>query len=341
MTKGAVFARFDALGCLAVVGATEADAMPLVLQEVRAEVAACDLACSRFRDDSELSSLNDPSRAQVAVLVSSWLADALVTAIWAARETEGLVDPTIGQCLVDLGYDRSFEMLRPDQPLVVRATHVPAWARVDVRERPAQSRPFEAQFEVRVPLGARLDLGATAKALCADRAACRANNAAGCGVLVSLGGDVAVAGASPQDGWPVRVTDRADANPALDGQGQTVAVRTGGLATSGTSARRWAQEGRQRHHLVDPRTAQPAEEVWRTVSVAAASCVEANVASTASIILAHDAPDWLSGRDVHARLVAANGEVVFVGAWPTDAPASNPLAALRDEGDEGDGVVAA
>ncbi len=341
MSEASVFDRFHALGCLAVVGAAQPDALPLVVDEVRAEVAACDLACSRFREDGELSFLNDPSRAQVAVLVSSWLADALTTAIWAAQESDGLVDPTIGQCLVDLGYDRTFELLRPDQPLVVRATHVPAWERVVVRERAVANPICEAQFEARVPVGIRLDLGATAKALCADRSARRASNVTGCGVLVSLGGDVAVAGPSPVDGWPVRVTDRADTDPAEGGHGQTVAVRAGGLATSGTSVRRWAQDGRPRHHLVDPRTAQPSAEVWRTVTVAAASCVEANVASTAAIILGHQAPAWLSGRDVHARLVGAEGEVVLVGAWPPDDLASRPPSEPVDEAEEAGGGVAA
>jgi FAD:protein FMN transferase len=304
VSAGPSFGRFQALGCLAVVGVTDPGALPAALKEVRAEVGACDLACSRFRADSELSVLNDLARKRPEVRVSPWLADALAAAIAAAHETGGLVDPTIGQCLVDLGYDRSFELLRPDQPIAVRATHVPAWERLAVRG------PW-----ARVPAGVRLDLGATAKALCADRAARRASAVTGRGVLVSLGGDLALAGPSADGGWAVHVTDQATASPA-GGQGQTVAIRSGGLATSGTTARRWAQAGRVRHHLVDPRTARPATEVWRTVSVAAASCVEANVASTAAVILGHEALAWLSSRDVHARLVTANGEVVLVGDWP-------------------------
>ncbi len=117
--------------------------MSSVMAEVLAEVAECDLACSRFRDDSELMRLNDPGRRRLAVAVSPWLADALRTALVAARDTDGLVDPTVGQCLIDLGYDRSFELLTPDQPLVVRATHAPAWEHVSVR-----------MLEARVPLAA-------------------------------------------------------------------------------------------------------------------------------------------------------------------------------------------
>jgi FAD:protein FMN transferase len=248
-------------------------------------------------------------------VVSPWLAEALATALWAARETGGLVDPTIGQCLIDLGYDRSFELLGPDQPLVVRATHVPAWERVGVRK-----------LETRIPPGVRLDLGATAKALCADRAARRANAVGGCGVLVSLGGDISVSGRPPSEGWVVRVTDSADGDPAVAGPGQTVAVREGGLATSGVMVRRWAQGGVSRHHLIDPRTARPAAAVWRTVSVAAPNCVDANVASTAAVILGEAAPEWLSARRVHGRLVRPDSTAVFVGGWPADH-VPDPVAA--------------
>jgi FAD:protein FMN transferase len=332
VSGGPVFDRFRALGCLAVVGVTEAEALPVVLDLVRAEVAGCDLSCSRFRDDSELSRLNDPARKRSGVIVSEWFADALAVAIWAAQETGGLVDPTIGQCLVDLGYDRSIELVPPDQPLVVRASHVPAWERLNVGERWAE-----------VPVGVRLDLGATAKALCADRAVQRATAVAGCGALVSLGGDVAVAGPAPDSGWAIRVTDRADTRPADPGPGQSVAIGTGGLATSGTTARRWVQEGRVLHHLVDPRTARPATEVWRTVTVAASSCVEANVASTAAVILGVDAPVWLSGRGLHARLVDAEGRVVTVGGWPSgEAERLSTSGVMRsDAGDVGAGAVGA
>jgi FAD:protein FMN transferase len=310
-----VFERFRALGCGAVVGVTDPDLLPAAMAEVSAEVAACDIACSRFRDDSELTSLNDPARRNLTAVVSPWLAEALATALRAARETDGLVDPTIGRCLIDLGYDRSFELLAPDQPLVVRATHVPAWERVSVRK-----------LEARVPPAVRLDLGATAKALCADRAARRANTVGGCGVLVSLGGDISVSGQPPEEGWVVRITDGADEDPAAAGPGQAVAIREGGLATSGVTVRRWAQGGSSRHHLIDPRTGEPAAAVWRTVSVAAPNCVDANIASTAAVIMGEAAPEWLSSRGVHVRLVRTDGTTVLVGDWPADDP-RDPVAA--------------
>jgi thiamine biosynthesis lipoprotein len=304
---GPRFIRFPALGCAAVVGVAAAERLDAAREAVQAEVEACDASCSRFREDSELSRLNASGRLDGA---SPWLIRALTVALAAAQATSGLVDPTVGQTLIDLGYDRSFERIDPDVPLLVRASHVPAWR--SIRLHPARHR-------VTLPAGVRVDLGATAKALCADLAARRAAAAAGTGVLVSLGGDIAVAGQPPSGGWVVRVAARADADPADPGAGPTVAIHAGGLATSGTAARRWKQAGRDVHHLIDPRTGQPAAEVWRTVTVAAPSCVEANAASTAAAVVGAGAPRWLAEHKYDARLVAADGGVVVTGAWPVDA----------------------
>ena len=316
MSTTPAFEHFKGLGTTIAVGAADPVALPEVIAIVRAEVDACDLSCSRFRDDSELTQLN---AGRPLPRASEWLCDAVATALDAAQLTDGLVDPTIGQCLIDLGYDRTFERLDPDSPLVVTATHVPAWRQV---------RVDRAARRVTVPARVRLDLGATAKALCADRAAAHAARLTGTGVLVSLGGDIAVAGPAPDGGWVVRVTDRSDADPVglgpgygPDLSGQTVSISVGGLATSGTAARRWARSGAVVHHLVDPRTGRPAAEAWRTVSVAAPSCVAANTASTAAMILGAEAPDWLRRHGHDARLVTPDGDVVRAGGWPADPAA--------------------
>ena len=142
-------------------------------------------------------------------------------------------------------------------------------------------------------------------------AATAATAAAGCGVLVSLCGDIATAGESPVDGWQVRVTDdhREEHRP-----GQTIRISTGAVATSSTTVRRRAR----RHHLINPATGAPAAGRWRTVSVAASSCVPANAASTGAIILGASAPAWLERRRLPARLVAHDGRVCHVGGWPTE-----------------------
>jgi thiamine biosynthesis lipoprotein len=175
------------------------------------------------------------------------------------------------------------------------------------------------QRRVRIPKGIELDLGATAKALAADRAAAVAHELTGTGVLVSLGGDVSVAGPAPDAGWPVRVADD-HAAPLGDG-GPVFAVAAGGLATSGTTVRRWKAGNVTLHHIIDPRTGRPADTPWRTVTVAAGTCVKANVASTAAIVLGDGAPAWLVARGLPARLVAADGSVRAVAAWPEEAAA--------------------
>jgi thiamine biosynthesis lipoprotein len=164
-----------------------------------------------------------------------------------------------------------------------------------------------------VPIGVRLDLGATAKALAADRAAAAAAELAGCGVLVSLGGDIAVAGAGPAEGWTIGLADSHLDEPE---PGQSVRIGDGGLATSSTTVRRWLRGGEIVHHLIDPRTGRPAREVWRTVTVAAATCVDANTASTAAIVRGEVAVDWLASLGVPARLVRADGRIVRTPTWP-------------------------
>ena len=157
-------------------------------------------------------------------------------------------------------------------------------------------------------------LGVTAKAVAADRAASRAASAAGCGVLVGLGGDIAVAGPAPDGGWRIRICDDHRAGP--DTPGQTVAITDGGLATSSVTVRRWRRGGRMLHHIVDPATGAPAGAHWRTVSVAAATCLDSNAASTAALVKGRAAADWLAHQSLPARLAGLDGVVLSVAGWP-------------------------
>ena len=167
---------------------------------------------------------------------------------------------------------------------------------------------------VLVPDGVRLDLGATAKALAADRGAAAAASATGTGVVLSLGGDVAVGGTPPPGGWPVALGDDHAAP-----NGPVVALAGGGLATSSTTIRRWRRGDQVVHHILDPATGAPCPIVWRTVTVAASTCVQANVASTAAIVLGAEAPGWLARRRLPARLVRPGGEVQTVAGWLEEA----------------------
>ena len=297
---------FQAFGGLAVVALTDAAALEVARVAVERVVAEYDLACSRFRDDSELAAVN--RAAGKWVKVSPWFIEAVSAAVRAAELTDGDVDPTVGQALIALGYDRDFDQLA-DRPNGGRSiASVPGW-------RTLQADPEAGA--VRVPSGVRLDLGATAKALAADHAAAAARAAAGCGVLVSLSGDLAVAGAPPDQGWPVRVTDDHRAGP--EAPGQSITVRSGGLATSSTTVRRWRTDSGPAHHLVDPATARPAQGPWRTVSVTARTCLDANIASTAAIIRGTRAEQWLEDLRLPSRLVSVSGHVRHVAGWPEDS----------------------
>ncbi|WP_290062753.1 FAD:protein FMN transferase, partial [Amycolatopsis solani] len=186
-------------------------------------------------------------------------------------------------------------------------TPAPGWHRVlfDPRQR-----------LVVLPRGVHLDLGATAKALAADRAAWRIHSVVGCGVLVNLGGDLRAAGRVPAGGWQVALAD--DHAVAVAAPEATVALhRDFGLATSGITRRRWRRGGRTVHHIVDPRTGDVPEPRWRTVTVAAESTVDANTAATAAVVLGADAPEWLTQRRLPARLVGLGGDVVTTPGWPS------------------------
>lgn len=274
------------------------------LSAVQAELAEADQAASRFRPGSELSELN--RQAGHWHPVGAWLFAAIEVALCAASLTDGLVDPTIGAALVAAGYDDEFDVVRrrPPAPTMELAWPAPGWRSVELDpERRA----------VRLAPGTVLDLGATAKALAADRAAARAAALIGSGVLVSLGGDLAVAGEVPPGGWPVRISEDCRSSERGD---PVVAVLAGGLATSSTTIRRWRQGSGWAHHVIDPRTGRSSTGPWRTVTVSAASCVQANTASTAALLLGDDAPAWLERHGLAARLVSNDGLATTVGPWP-------------------------
>jgi thiamine biosynthesis lipoprotein ApbE len=320
-------ADWRALGTQVWLLVTDPGQLAEARRRLEADLDAVDRACSRFRPDSELMQLTadgpgpdgpgpdgpgpDGPAPVSTVEVSPLLAEAIAVALRAAATTDGDVDPTVAGAMSDLGYDRDFSLLPavgPPVRLTVRA--VPGWRQVGLDE---QARLLT------LPRGVHLDLGATAKAWAADRAASRLAGALGCGVLVGLGGDISVAGPPPPGGWRIRVQDvtgRPEDPP--EGPAAVVAIREGGLATSSTTARRWRRGGDVLHHILDPRTGLPASVHWRTVSVAAASCVDANTASTAAIIRGAEALDWLSNLGLPARLVDTAGSVRTVGGWPAE-----------------------
>ena len=310
------FTAWQALGMLIQLVVTDPGQLDAAKRLLTDDLAELDLACSRFRPDSELAALAVAARdaaGSVSVTVSPLLAEAIAVSLRAASLTDGDVDPTVGGVLSALGYDRDFGQVPATGPALpggVGVRVIPGWR--SIRLDPATRR-------LTVPPGIQLDLGATVKGWAADRSAARIAATLGCGVLVSLGGDTSVAGEPPSGGWRIRVQDQtAMPDEPPSGPSTVVAIRDGGLATSSTAARRWQRGGDVLHHILDPRTGQPAAPVWRTVSVAAASCADANTAATAAIIRGRQAPAWLASLSLPARLVEPGGTVHTIAGWPRD-----------------------
>jgi thiamine biosynthesis lipoprotein len=308
-------ASWQALGMLVQLVVTDPGALDEAGQLLARDLAELDAAGSRFRPDSEIVRIGraaGDAAGLCTVTVSPLLAEAVAVALRAASLTNGDVDPTVGAAISALGYDRDFGLLPATGPALPLTTRViPGWRCVDLD--PVTRR-------LTMPAGVQLDLGATVKGWAADRSAIRIAKELGCGVLVSLGGDTAVAGDPPEGGWRIRVQDVTGlpGDPPPGGPNTVIAIRDGGLATSSTVARRWRRGGDLLHHILDPRTGLPAAPVWRTVSVAAATCADANTAATAAIIRGRPAPDWLASLNLPARLVAADGTVHVIAGWPAD-----------------------
>jgi thiamine biosynthesis lipoprotein len=272
---------------------------------VRKVLSEVDLAYSRFRPDSELSQINaDGGRTR---RISPLLADAIAASLAAAALTDGRVDPTVGRAMRAVGYDDDFDRVRTrTEPISIRLEPIPGWRaiRFDTRAR-----------TIGVPKGVEIDLGSTGKALASDLAAAAALAAMGDGgVLVSLGGDIATAGDAPAGGWRILVAEDSDTPP--DSDGEVITLHDGAIATSSTTVRTWRRGETVLHHLIDPRTGVSVESPWRTASVVAATCVDANTAATAAIVRGASAPEWLDGLGLAARLVGTSGDVHRIGSWP-------------------------
>jgi FAD:protein FMN transferase len=298
-------ARWSAIGTTIHVLVSDAGALAAATTAVRSVLERVDATYSRFRPDSELSRLN--AAAGGSIVLSPLLARALDTALRAAAATDGAVDPTVGRALRAIGYDDDFAALagRGAAP-TIRFGSVAGWRAI---------RFDRARRTVRVPRGVELDLGSTGKALAADLAAREAFDATRgrSGILVNLGGDIAIAGPAPVDGWRIAAAEDARIDPTIADDG--IVLTGGAVATSSTTVRRWTRGGIERHHIVDPATGTPASGPWRTVSVVAADCVMANAAATAAIVKGVAAERWLGQLALPARLVRDDGSIVRLGGW--------------------------
>ncbi len=268
--------RRRAMGCeVVVVGPSERE-----LTAIRELFARRERTFSRFLATSELSRVNGSPA--TTLVVSEEFAAGLGLALRAAAESGGVVDPTLARALEAAGYDRDLAVLEPADELA------PAGPRGAWREVRLVGRYLTR------PAGLRLDLNGVVKSMTVDDAAALLPGDG----FVSAGGDLRAVG---------------ETVVAVPG-GELIRV-AGGVATSGTDRRRWISGGVEQHHLIDPSTGRPSSSPWRLVTVAASTCVGADVAAKTALLLGAAGPDWLEERGVAARFVAADG-VRRTSAWP-------------------------
>ena len=302
LPTGSTTRTFRAIGTTATVVVEEVGAADRAEEILRAEVEEVDRTCSRFRTDSELENVH--TNAGRAVRVSSLLFEALEIAYAVAERTEGAVDPTVGNAIAKLGYDRDFDCIE-GRPLPDALRPVAGFRHIHLDRR---SRT------VRIPRGVLLDLGSSAKAFVVDRSASRIAEDLGVGVLVCIGGDIRVAGSPPPGGWAIGIA--ADSSQPVDEVDQVVAIGSGGLASSSPGVRTWVMGSKRVHHIVDPATGTCSEPYWKLVSAVGSSCVDANACSTAAMVWGRSAPDRLRSFGRAVRLVRYDDEVLSLGGWP-------------------------
>lgn len=296
---------FRSLGTSCQVLVTDPAVLDQATELATKHLAELDAAASRFRDDSEVSKLaRKAQKGPASHLASFVLADYLRAALEMAELTDGIVDPSVGSAVVASGYDADMDLVRAsDGARGGAAVAVPGW----------QSISIDDLGMISVPQGMLIDLGATAKAHAADTIARRLAARYRGGFLVNLGGDIAISGEIPVDGWHIGV-QLADGTEA-----QVIRSDGAAVCTSSTQLRTWLSDAGQRHHIVDPRTGESAAAVWASVTCVAPSAIVANAMSTAAIVLGEQAPQWLEAKGVTARLDPVSGSPIFVNGWPEPA----------------------
>ena len=271
-------ACFRSMGCDVLVAGASVDE----LARIEALFTRRDATFSRFVPGSELNRVN--ARAGRATTVSAEFAAMVQRAMWAAEQTGGLVDPTLGRGLVGAGYDRDFPLLADD-------------GRPAGPSRPGCWKDIRTEGRMLwIPPGTLLDLSGVVKSATADDAL----GLLGGSGWVSAGGDV--------------VAGREGVDVALPAGGE-IRVVAGAVATSGVGKRRWTRRGRVQHHILDPATGCPARTCWEQVTVSGATCLIADVAAKAALVCGQGGPAWLERRGLPGRFLRRDGCSLANGPW--------------------------
>lgn len=244
---------------------------PSLAELAQAEVERLEQRWSRFLPTSEVSELNRCAGQWVSV--SPETIELVQRAIAAHAVTEGRFDPTVLGDVIRAGYDQSFEVLleqgdRQDLPTSTLARGVDA---IDVDAPDGR---------VRLAAGTGFDPGGLGKGLAADLVATRIDNEGAAGALVNIGGDLRAVGVGPAgEDWSVALDPAVTGDPIA-----TVVLDRGAVATSTVLRRRWTVAGHQVHHLIDPRTGEPAASDVVSASVLARQGWQAEVLAKAAVV---------------------------------------------------------
>lgn len=263
------------------------DPEPGQLDDALAELERLEGLWSRFLPSSDIGRLNALTGGAAAVDDATMILVATMIEAW--RATDGVFDPSVLPALVDAGYATSTVDASLHTVLGGGPQHTIGLE--DVELDPVLGM-------VRLPRGTALDPGGLGKGLAADLVVARMLAGGAIGALVSIGGDLSMAGVPPQrGGWNIVVEQP-------DRPGETlcqVMLDGGGVATSSTRSRRWWHGGREVHHLIDPRTGVPSTTDLASATVIAPTGWQAEAHATAALAggldhaLAHFARHGLSG----------------------------------------------
>jgi FAD:protein FMN transferase len=288
---------FRAMGCqMLALLEQESEDVPSILSKVPEWFEEWEQALSRFRSDSELSRLNRTVDQPVAVSQILW--DVFQASLVADQETKGLVTPTVLEAMEIAGYDRSFDEIPGS------LGYIGLWAEV----HPLSMVTYdEKRHTICLPPDIRLDFGGVAKGWAAHQAAERLKVSGP--ALMNAGGDIAISGPRADNKpWLVGISNPFETDEDL----ATLHLHGGGVATSGKDRRRWMQGALLSHHIIDPRTGQPAITDVLTATVIAPTVMEAEAAAKSVFLLGSGAGlDWLEADSALAGvLVLDNGEVI-------------------------------
>lgn len=247
-----------------------------------AEAARIERKFSRYRGDSVVGRINASGGREIAVDAET--ADLLDFAQQCFEISDGLFDITSGVLRRAWHFDGSDRV--PDEAQIAPLRALVGWHRVRWK-RPA----------LVLPAGMEIDLGGLAKEYAVDTTLAAVARVTSRPALVNFGGDLRVSGPRTYGArWNVAIESVETAGHVAG----LLELADGALATSGDARRFLLKDGVRYSHILDPRTCRPVENAPRSVTVAAATCVEAGLVATLAALQGRHAETFLKDEGVRA-----------------------------------------